>query len=136
MAYKTRQSACILQLLEENKDKHLTAEEIYSLLKETDHPVGQTTVYRQLDKLSKEGRVRKYARGDQDGACYQFAEHGPRCEHYHLKCTSCGKLFHADCDFLQELSAHIQKEHGFQMDCSKTIFYGVCAECAKEKSST
>lgn len=136
MAYKTRQSACILQLLEENKDKHLTAEEIYSLLKEAGQAVGQTTVYRQLDKLSGEGKVQKFSRGDQDGACYQFAETNHCHEHYHLKCTVCGKLYHAECNFLNELSAHIQKEHGFQMDCSKTVFYGVCAECAKEKSST
>ena len=135
MAYKTRQSASILHFLEEHANQHFTAEEIYDHLKASGTPAGQATVYRQLDKLLKDGTVRKYARGDRDGACYQFAQGQGHREHYHLKCTVCGKLYHADCDFLSALSDHILKEHGFQMDCSQTVFYGVCAKCAKENTA-
>lgn len=134
MAYKTRQSECILHILEQNKHRHLTAEQIYFLLQECGSPVGQTTVYRQLEKLSKEGKVRKFSGGDGDSACFQLAEDVGAChDHYHLKCTECGKLYHAECDFLKELSAHIEKVHGFQIDGSRTVFYGLCADCAKEK---
>ena len=137
MAYHTKQSACVLEILEKNQERHLTAEEIYWLLKSSDTPVGQTTVYRQLDKLVRLGKVRKFARGDSDGACYQLVPVGMPCQsHFHLKCTSCGKLFHADCEFLEQLGAHIAKEHQFTIDPSKTVFYGLCADCAKEKTQS
>lgn len=133
MTYKTRQSALILQVLEENRDRHLTAEEIYLLLKERGEPVGQTTVYRHLEKLCADATVRKYAGGDGDSACFQLAD-AKNCKmHYHLKCTACGRLFHTECAYLNTLSEHIKNEHGFLVDSSKTVLYGLCKTCAKEK---
>ncbi len=135
MAYQTAQSRRILAVLRENKARHLTAEEVYLLLKEQGTPVGQTTVYRHLEKLCAEGTLRKFAGADGGGACFQFAENGAVCkEHYHLKCTSCGALLHAECDFLDELSAHILADHGFTIDGSRTVLYGLCAACAEKEN--
>ncbi len=133
MGYKTRQSVEILSLLAENKERHLTAEEVYLLLKSRGESVGQTTVYRHLERLCEAGKVRKFAGADGGGACFQLAENGEVCRaHYHLKCTACGALLHAECDFLNALSEHIQKEHGFAVDNGRTVFYGLCADCAKK----
>lgn len=137
MAYQTAQSRRILALLQENKARHLTAEEVYFLLKEKGETVGQTTVYRQLEKFFSEGVVRKFAGTDGGGACFQLAENGEVCKaHYHLKCTACGALFHAECDFLDELSDHIRAEHGFVIDGSRTVLYGLCADCVKKENNT
>ncbi len=111
MAYKTRQSAEILSLLAQNRERHLTAEEIYFSLKNKGETVGQSTVYRQLERLFSEGKVRKFAGADGRGAC---------C------------LLHAECGFLNTLSEHIQKEHGFTVDNGRTVFYGLCADCAEK----
>lgn len=136
MAYKTRQSAEILSLLAQNRECHLTAEEVYLALKNKGAKIGQTTVYRQLERLFSEGRVRKFIGADGHGACFQYAENGEVCRaHYHLKCVTCGRLLHAECDFLNTLSEHIQKEHGFTVDNGRTVFYGLCAACA-EKGET
>ena len=133
MPYKTLQSASIERLLSENRDRHLTAETLYRLLQDAGERVGQTTVYRHLEKLCAEGRVRKYTLGDA-GACYQLAEDGGACRaHYHLKCTRCGKLIHARCDFLDRLSGHIFAEHGFAVDGSKTVLYGLCKDCRERE---
>lgn len=133
MAYKTRQSAEILSLLAQNRERHLTAEEIYFLLKSKGETVGQSTVYRQLERLFSEGKVRKFAGADGLGACFQYAENGVVCRaHYHLKCVACGCLLHAECGFLNTLSEHIQKEHGFTVDNGRTVFYGLCADCAEK----
>lgn len=134
MAYQTAQSRRILTLLQENKERHLTAEEVYLLLKEKGETVGQTTVYRHLEKLCAEGVVRKFAGADGGGACFQLAENGTVCKaHYHLKCTACGALFHAECDFLDELSNHIRADHGFLIDGGRTVLYGLCADCVKKE---
>lgn len=137
MAYQTAQSRRILAVLEENKERHLTAEEVYLLLKEQGAAVGQTTVYRHLEKLCTEGTLRKFSGADGGGACFQLAENGTVCKaHYHLKCTACGALLHAECDFLDELSAHIRADHGFIIDGSRTVLYGLCTACAeKEKQN-
>lgn len=133
MAYKTRQSAEILSLLTQNKERHLTAEEVYMALKNKGEQIGQTTVYRQLERLFSEGRVRKFAGAQGCGACFQYAENGEVCHaHYHLKCVSCGCLLHAECDFLNTLSEHIQKEHGFTVDNGRTVLYGLCAACTEK----
>lgn len=132
MAYQTAQSRRISALLQENKARHLTAEEVYLLLREKGETVGQATVYRQLEKLCAKGVARKFAGANGSGACFQFIEDGEVCKaHYHLKCTACGALIHAQCDFLNALSDHIQAEHGFSVDGSRTVLYGLCADCAQ-----
>lgn len=134
LSYNTKQSKMVFDILLENKDRHLTADEIFESLKEKGESVGKTTVYRHLEKLCASGEVRKFAGGDGDSACYQYAGKNAECrEHYHLKCTECGKLIHAECNFLSELSAHIYNEHGFKIDGSRTVLYGVCGDCLKKE---
>lgn len=137
MGYSTKQSRVIENVLKENSNRHMTADEIFEKLKSDGEGVGKTTVYRHLEKLYSDGVVRKFIGGDGDSACFQLAEpDGGNCKlHYHLKCVECGKLIHAECDFLNELSDHILNEHGFTIDGSKTVLYGICSECANKKGT-
>ncbi len=124
--YKTKQKTLIIDCLRGTKGRHFTADDIAESL--SGQHVGKTTIYRHLDKLVSEGEVRKYIIDDKSSACYQYIG-DTVCEHFHLKCTSCGELIHADCTFLDELSQHIGKEHRFAVDMSKTVFYGICDMC-------
>ncbi len=126
--YRTKQRDIILELLKNNTGKHLSAEEITELLKDSGNKVGATTVYRYLEKLYLEGVVQKYTVG-KESARYTYAEKECR-GHFHLKCTECGDMFCADCDFLADLCKHIGIEHGFEVSPSKTVFYGVCKTCS------
>ena len=127
--YNTKQKACIEALLMSTRG-HMTAEEICRALEEDGTPVGLTTVYRTLERLCEAGSVRRYVSGDRGKACFQYVG-GETCEHFHLKCVKCDTLFHADCEFLQNLSEHVEKEHGFHIDHSQTVFYGLCASCLR-----
>ena len=51
MGYTTKQSTEILDFLRNNKDKHLTAEEVYYSLRQGGSNIGRTTVYRHLERL-------------------------------------------------------------------------------------
>ena len=53
-------------------------------------------------------------------------------DHFHMKCLKCGRLFHLECDHLKDIAAHISKMHDFTIDSSRTVFYGICGECAKK----
>lgn len=134
MGYTTKQSTEILDCLKKNRDKHMTAEEVYDYLRARGGSVGKTTVYRHLEKLYLNGEVRKFLGGENQSACFQLSDGGENCRsHYHLKCTQCGRLFHTECDFLNELSKHILNEHGFTVDGEKTVLYGICGECKEGK---
>lgn len=134
MGYITKQSTEILECLKENKNRHLTADEVYGILCSNGVSVGRTTVYRHLEKLYADSVIRKFTLGDSTSACYQFFEGDEKCfNHYHLKCTVCGKLIHAECGFLNELSEHIFNEHNFKIDGEKTVLYGVCSVCANKE---
>lgn len=128
--YKTRQREIILELLKENSKRHLTADDVIGYLKEQDTPVGKATVYRCLERLKEQGIIRKYILPEGKGACYQYAEVHNECHrHYHFKCEKCGKLFHVECEYLDGVSGHVYKEHGFMINSSRTVYYGVCKNC-------
>lgn len=131
--YNTKQKEILIKFLRENTG-HITVQEIHSFMNNSGTPMGTATIYRQLDKLVEKGCVRKYLLDGRSGACYQYVGGAKECcEHYHLKCVSCGKLIHLDCEFLREINSHIFEHHGFVVDNSKTVFYGLCSECAEVK---
>ena len=135
--YQTKQKACVLAYLEAHPEQHITAAELVSALNRNGTPVGAATVYRQLERLEKQGLVRRYAMDDGSSACWQFggeeAKAGTCHAHFHLKCTECGVLIHLDCDHLAAITAHVQEDHGFMIDPARTTFYGLCRACAKQK---
>ena len=99
--YNTKQKEKLIDFLISNKDKHTNVQEISAYLSAEGTPVGTATIYRQLDKLVESGTVRKYTFDGKTGACYQYIDGAEQCrEHFHLKCLTCGKLIHLDCDHL------------------------------------
>ncbi len=126
--YKTKQKDAILGCIKKFGDRHFTIDELFEALKDSGCSVGKTTIYRNIEKFMDEGIVRKYNLSEKDSACFQYVNDSC-CEHFHLKCVSCGRLIHADCDFLKNLSEHIKNEHEFVIDNSRTVFYGKCREC-------
>jgi Fur family ferric uptake transcriptional regulator len=130
-SYQTRQKDLILSCLRENGDRHMTAEAILSELKAKGHPVGQATIYRYMEKLASDGQVFRFAAPDGGSACYQYAQQpDSHHNHYHLVCSSCGQMIHMDCGQMDQLFAHLLKDHHFQLDSFKTILYGRCESCA------
>ncbi len=127
----SRQGKAILECLKENSGRHLTADEISDILKKSEKPVSTATIYRQLEKLTSSGDIRKYTSSPDEPACYQY--HGTHSEcvhHFHLKCTECNRLIHVSCDYLNEIGKHVLEHHGFMIDNTRTVFYGVCKDCA------
>ena len=126
--YITKQRKAVIDCLRENGLNHITALDIASLLKNRGVKIGTATVYRWLDKLVADGTVKKYI--TEDGACYQYTGDGCK-NHFHLKCLSCGRLFHVDCEFLENLAPHILEHHKFTVDNMRTVVYGTCENCGE-----
>jgi Fur family ferric uptake transcriptional regulator len=128
--YRTRQGDRILEYLRSLGDSHVTVTQITRHFADMEEHIGQTTIYRRLEKLAEEGAVRKYVLSDGNSACYQYVDTHALCrEHFHLVCETCGALIHADCDFLDEIQAHLLREHDFHINTLKTVLYGTCKTC-------
>ncbi len=126
MGYSTKQRIGLLEYMSLHPDRCFTVREI---LTESGLSVGEATVYRALSRFVNEGKVKKYISGDSNGAMYQYAE-GERCEsHFHLRCLSCGRVFHTECHVIGEMVRHIEEDHDFRVDAVHTTIYGVCGEC-------
>ena len=133
MAYNTKQKNAIDEYLENNRERHVTAAEIYEHLNGNGVRVGLSTVYRRLEEMSREGRLNRFFIDKDSLACYQLCGCCKQDRNYHLKCLCCGKLIHVDCEEIITLAEHMAKEHDFLLDRSKTVFYGLCSECRKAK---
>lgn len=135
--YQTKQGTQLLDYLRSHAGRHITAAELIQALAAEGTPMGAATVYRRLEKLEAQGLVRRFALDDRGSACWQYIDpEAPQSDchaHFHLKCTVCGELFHLDCDHLQEIASHVETDHGFAIDPSRTVFYGVCAKCNTRK---
>lgn len=130
--YKTRQKELIMEFLQSSGDVHITIDQVADYLRGQGNSVGRTTIYRYLEKLASQGTLRKYFIEEGMGACYQYVADSSRCaQHFHLKCTRCGRLFHVECEELEALDGHLLEHHGFQVDHTKTVLYGLCEECRR-----
>jgi Fur family ferric uptake transcriptional regulator len=130
VSYNTQQRKLILDYIAALGDGHVTAGQIARHFEDENLAIGQTTIYRYLEKLVNDGKIRKYFFNEGDSACYQYINDNRECrEHFHLKCEKCGKLIHLDCDLLDEIQRHVLSKHEFQINTLKTVFYGKCTEC-------
>ena len=134
--YKTKQREILLDHLKTVPGIHFTAGDICEYFREQGSPIGQSTVYRQLEELVDEGLLNKYNLTPGDPACFEYIgedvhSNGETC--FHCKCEKCGKLIHMHCEELIEIQTHLLDEHRFILDPLRTVFYGICDDCTENK---
>ncbi len=128
--YNTRSRNQILDFLKRNSDRTVDVNDIRTELSKEGNDVNVTTIYRYLDKLCREKSVLKYVAENGTRAVYQFVNEERHCEdHLHLQCTHCGSIVHLDCHFMDEIASHVEREHGFHIQCRNSIIYGLCEKC-------
>ena len=130
--YRTKQREILLGYLETVPGVHITAGDVYEYFKSQGAPIGQSTIYRQLESLVDEGIINKYIIDANTPACFEYVgadshEDAEVC--FHCKCEKCGKLIHLHCEELEEIQSHLSQEHGFRLDPIRTVFYGLCDGC-------
>ena len=112
----------------------ISKKDFFEYFKDREIAVGTTTIYRQLEKMVKEGLVEKYVVEGTNSACFEYIGESETSDYescYHCKCEKCGKLIHIQCDEIECLSRHMTEHHDFQLDPKRTVFYGICNECRK-----
>ena len=134
--YKTRHREDLMEYFETAGHGHFTVSDICEYFKEHKSAIGQATVYRQLEKMVDEGIVNKYIIDANSPACFEYiGTHECHEVCFHCKCEKCGVLIHMPCDELEGIGSHLQKDHGFILDPRRTVFYGICADCAAKSAA-
>lgn len=128
----TPQREATLRVLLENEKDHLTAEDVYLLVKNTYPNIGLATVYRSLELLSELHIVEKVNFGD-GGARFDLRADDQPHMHHHLICARCGKVEEIKEDWLLPMENRILREFGFTVTDHRLDFHGKCRECAAEE---
>ena len=106
---------------------HATADEIYAYVSQEHPRIGRGTIYRNLNILAEEGKIRKLKIPD-----------GPDCfdhnctEHHHMRGVCCGRLFDVDLKPLPKLDDLIRDPQGMELHDYHILFKGVCPDCRKQ----
>lgn len=127
----TNQREEILRIIMDNKDDHLSCEEVHNIVSEENKDVGIATVYRTLQLFEKLNFV--YRINFDDGVSrYELNFGTENHHHHHLICTKCGSVTEVKMDLLELLEDNIEKEEGFTIQDHNVKFYGICKNCKKE----
>ncbi|WP_035290812.1 Fur family transcriptional regulator [Clostridium sp. KNHs214] len=124
----TPQRRAIVSTIIENEGKHLTAEEIYDLVKEDCPEIGLATVYRTVQLLEQLCVVSKLELDDGCGR-YELVHENENHKHHHLICTKCGKVIEVKDDLLEDLENKIEETYKFKIYDHSLKFYGLCRNC-------
>lgn len=115
----------ILALLEENRDEHLSAEEIYKYLSDADTDLSLATIYRVLTQFESAGLVIRH--NFEDG--YSVFELNEGEHHDHLVCSKCRKVIEFHDELIEARQLEIARQHSFKMTDHCLNIYGVCVNC-------
>ena len=109
----------ILQILEDNPDKHLSAEDVYKILIDHGEEVGLATVYRVLTQFEAAGLV---IRHNFDSGHSVF-ELDSGIHHDHMVHLDTGEIIEFQNEEIEELQRKIAKKHGFDLIEHSLVLY-------------
>ena len=120
----------ILEILERSTQQHLSAEDIYRVLLESEEEIGLATIYRVLTQFEGAGLVmRHHFEGGQAVFELDRGKH-----HDHLICIKCGKIVEFVNASIEEQQKKIAEDAGFEITDHSLIIYGKCSSSGCEQS--
>ncbi|MDP1852873.1 MAG: transcriptional repressor [Candidatus Omnitrophota bacterium] len=109
-------------------EKHLSAIELYNLVRRRHPNIGYATVYRAVKVICNAGLAEEVDFGD---GVARF-EHKYGHEHHdHLICTKCGKFIEVRQPNIEKLQEDLAKEYRFIPTRHKFQIFGICKNCKK-----
>ena len=126
----TTQRQIILEELSKVKT-HPTASELYDMVRKRLPRIGLGTVYRNLELMAENGMILKLEVG---GTQKRFD--ATTDDHYHIRCSCCGKVDDIDVPVAQDLVISAAKSTSYQIMGHHVEFTGICTECQQNQKVT
>lgn len=131
-SYKlTPQREATVRVLLEHEQDHLSAEDVYLLVKEKSPEIGLATVYRTLELLTELKIVDKINFGD-GVSRYDLRKEGAQHFHHHLVCMECGSVDEIQEDLLEEVEKIVELDWNFKIKDHRLTFHGICHRCQEK----
>ena len=112
----------VLNALETSEIRHMTAEDVYKQLLQSEQEVGLATVYRILTQFETAGLV---IRHNFEGGRALYELHDG-AHHDHMVCVECGKVFEFVDRTIEQRQRNVAAKAGFVMEDHSLSLYGVC----------
>ena len=112
----------VLDVLETSQNHHMTAEDVYKRLLETEQEIGLATVYRILTQFETAGLVIRH--NFEGGRALYELDNG--AHHDHMVCVECGKVFEFFDRTIEQRQRNVAAKAGFTMEDHSLSLYGVC----------
>ena len=109
----------ILEVLESQRNKHLTADDIYRCLVEANEEIGLATVYRVLNQFEAAGLVEKH--NFESGQAYYELDSG--VHHDHMVCVETGKVIEFISHEIEAAQKKIADEQGYDIEDHSLVIY-------------
>ncbi|WNF36706.1 peroxide-responsive transcriptional repressor PerR [Bacillaceae bacterium IKA-2] len=106
---------------------HPTADDIYKALEGKFPNMSVATVYNNLRVFKEVGLVRELNYGDSSSRFDSVTT-----DHYHVVCSSCGKIvdfYYPGLDEVETLAEHVT---GFKVTSHRMEIYGTCPKCSEQ----
>ena len=110
----------ILQMLETNNQRHLSAEDVYKNLLETGEDVGLATVYRVLTQFESAGLVTRH---NFDGGYAVFELNRGDEHHDHMVCTETGRVVEFHNEDIERIQQELATANGFELVGHSLVLY-------------
>ncbi len=109
----------VLEVLENAEPHHLSAEDVYKRLIQTDESVGLATVYRVLTQFESAGIVDRH-NFDDGHAVYELAGDD---HHDHMVDVDTGTVTEFVNERIEALQREVVKEHGYELVDHELVLY-------------
>ncbi|NQW34714.1 MAG: ferric iron uptake transcriptional regulator [Methylophilales bacterium] len=121
----------VLNIFENSKDKHLSAEDIYKVMLSSGEDVGLATIYRVLTQFEQAGLLVRH-HFESGKAVYELNE---QSHHDHIVCLQCGHVEEFFDSEIENRQTIVAKEKGFQIIEHSLYIYADCTKkpCLNKK---
>ena len=114
----------ILSLMQEHKNEHFSAEDVYKILLDQGSEIGLATVYRVLNQFDEANiLIRHNFEGNKSVFVLAPTEH-----HDHIICEDCGKVFEFSDNIIEQRQREISEKYGIKLKAHSLYLYGKCSD--------
>jgi Fur family transcriptional regulator, ferric uptake regulator len=114
----------VLELMQQSKERHLTAEDVYRLLLDEHSDVGIATVYRVLMQFEQAGIVKRH-HFEGGKSVFELNEGG---HHDHIVCLDCGRVEEFYDAKIEQRQTAVAAERGFAIAEHALYIYANCTK--------
>ncbi|GAB4186405.1 MAG: peroxide-responsive transcriptional repressor PerR [Calditrichia bacterium] len=113
----------LLELIKQME--HVTADDVYNVIRQEFPAISLGTVYRNLHQLAEMGEILEFNFG-RGPAVFEYAAEN----HPHFVCESCNTIYNLEVPIESLIVRGVEKNEGHHVNHMNIIIYGTCKHCS------